>query len=407
MGRLTIARINAEIGAAHKSQKAKWLFDGDGLRLHIVPRRKKANASWIVRYTIEGRTRDYGLGSYSSVPLAQARRKNAALIEARHNGIDLVDQQRAHRAQLRAERQAASGITFETFATAYIKKHGGKWRNPKHRAQWTSSLEAYAFPVLGDLPIAQIETVLPVLEPIWLVKPETADRVRQRMETIFDAAKAAGLRTGDNPARLNDHLKHLLPSRPKRRPKHHAAIPFRDLPAFMAELRERESIAPLAFRFLVLTCARTSEITGARWSEVSTDQRLWTVDGERMKSHREHRVPLSDPALAIIGSLRPDEGAVEGFLFPSPKGRQLSNQAFLACLKRMERTDITPHGMRSAFRDWVAETTDYPGEVAEMALAHAVASKVEAAYRRGDLLLKRRELMREWGEFCEGASDGA
>jgi integrase len=274
-----------------------------------------------------------------------------------------------------------------------------------HRAQWRSTLETYAYPVFGDRPVTEIGVgdVMRVLEPIWREKAETASRLRGRIESVLDYATARGWRTGDNPARWRGHLQNLLPARGKiARVNHHAALPWRDMAAFMTELRQQEGVGATALQFAILTAARTGEVIGARWSEIGVTEAVWTVPAERMKAHRLHRVPLTAPALAVLQRMepgRPVDG--DGYVFPGGRrGQPLSNMSLAAVLKRMRRSDLTVHGFRSTFRDWAAEATHYPREVAEAALAHTLRDKVEAAYRRGDLFDKRRRLMDEWASYC-------
>jgi integrase len=293
-------------------------------------------------------------------------------------------------------------------AELYIAAHERGWRNPTHRAQWRATLNAYVHPTIGDLAVASIATddVLRVLQPIWQAKPETASRVRGRIEAVLDYAAARGWRQGENPARWRGHLANLLPARAKvARVVHHAALPWQEIGAFMARLRQHRATAARALEFTVLTAARTGEVIGARWPEVGMDAAVWTVPAERMKGHRAHRVPLSAAALAVLRHmlpLRPAEG--DGFVFPGLRpGKPLSNMAMLKLLERMGHGDLTVHGFRSAFRDWCEEATHTPQAVAEAALAHAVADKVEAAYRRGDLFAKRAALMEEWAAFCAKA----
>jgi integrase len=287
--------------------------------------------------------------------------------------------------------------------------HQGGWRNPKHAAQWPATLGTYVYPVMGDLPVDAIDTalVMKVLEPIWQTKPETASRVRGRIEAVLDWAKAADYRNGENPARWRGHLQNLLmkPSsaakaarRSKGRSEHHAALPYREIGAFIAELRQQEGVAARALEFAILTAGRTNEVLGARWEEF-TDERIWTVPAERMKGAKEHRVPLSRPALAIVKKM--EQSRDGDFVFPGDNpGRPLSNMSMLMLLRRMGRGDLTAHGFRSTFRDWAGDCTDFPREVAEMALAHTLGDKVEAAYRRGDGFQKRRVLAEAWAMFC-------
>jgi integrase len=305
---------------------------------------------------------------------------------------------------------AASAMTFAQCASSYITKHAAGWKNAKHAAQWTATLETYAFPMIGALPVAAIDTglVLKVLEPIWNSKNETASRVRGRIESILDGATVRGFRTGENPARWKGHLDQLLPARSRVAPvEHHAALPYRDLPAFMSEIeRQTASTGATALRFVILTAARTGEVIGATWSEIDLNARLWTIPAARMKGKREHRVPLSGPALQILDEMARVRTSSSDYVFPGQrKGKPLSNMSLLAVLRRIGRADLTTHGFRSTFRDWAAETTAFPSDVLEMALAHAISSKVEAAYRRGDLFEKRRELMNAWAGFMNSTSN--
>jgi integrase len=280
--------------------------------------------------------------------------------------------------------------------------HQAGWKNPKHRAQWPSTLSTYVYPHFGKLPVQDVDValVMKAVEPIWTTKPETASRVRGRIESILDWATARGYRHGENPARWRGHLDALLPTKTKvRRVQHHAALPYAQLPAFLAELRQQDGIGAKALEFAILTAARTGEVMGAKWSEIDFEARLWTVPAERMKAGREHRVPLSEPALAILKAMR--EVREGDFVFPGGRaGRGISNMAMIMTLRRMGRGDLTAHGFRSTFSDWCAEQTDFPAEAREMALAHTVSDKVEAAYRRGDLFQKRRDLMDAWANYA-------
>jgi integrase len=286
----------------------------------------------------------------------------------------------------------------------YVASHRAGWRNPKHAAQWQATLATYAEPVIGDLSVQRIDTalVLKVLEPIWRVKPETAGRVRGRIESILDWAKVRGYRTGENPARWRGHLDKLLPPRSRvRRVEHHASLPYAELPGFLVSLREQAGIAARALEFAILTAARTGEVIGARWGEMDLLDKTWTLPAARMKSGREHRVPLSAHALAILKEMQAHRHAEGAFVFPgSRNGKPLSNMAFLMLLRRMDLGDVTAHGFRSSFRNWAAERTSFPAEVAEMALAHTVSDKTVAAYNRSDLFERRRRLMSAWTTFC-------
>lgn len=392
-----MARLTA---LAVTKAKARGLYsDGDGLYLRVSAVGTK---SWLFRYRLHGRKtpRDMGLGALADVSLAEARELAEAARKLTRAGIDPIGAKRQSRASVALE--AASALTFEEAAKAYIEAHAAGWRNPKHRQQWPNSMENYVYPAIGKLSVAAVDVghVLKVLEPIWTQKPETASRIRGRIEAVLDWAKARGYRAGENPARWRGHLENLLPKRAKvRRVQHYPALPYGDVGAFMAELAKQDGIAPLAFRFLILTAARTSEVIGATWAEIDLEKGIWTVPADRIKAGREHRVPLSAPALAILKTMHK---AREGELvFPGGRrGMGLSSNALLALLKRMGREDVTPHGFRSTFRDWCAEQTNYPRDVAEAALAHAIGDKVEAAYRRGDMFEKRARLMEDWAVYC-------
>jgi integrase len=296
-------------------------------------------------------------------------------------------------------------MTFRECAEAYIAAHKAGWRNPKHAAQWPSTLETYVHPVFGALPVQAVDVglVMKALEPIWQTKPETASRVRGRIEAALDWATARGYRKGENPARWRGHLDKLLPARGKvRKVEHYPALCYVEMGDFIAGLREQGGVAPRALEFLILTATRTGEVIGARWEEFDLAEKLWTVPGARMKAGKEHRVPLSGRALAITDEMEAARINDHEFVFPGGKPRKpLSNMAMLKVLQRMGRGDLTAHGFRSSFRDWAAERTAFPHEVAEMALAHTVSDKVEAAYRRGDLFQKRRQLMEAWAKHCE------
>lgn len=299
-------------------------------------------------------------------------------------------------------------MTFDACAAAYIEAQEAAWRNPKHRQQWRNTLSTYASPVFGSLPVQAVDVglVMKCLEPIWTTKPETASRLRGRIESILDWAAVRGYRRGDNPARWRGHLDKLLPARGKiRQVEHHSALPYSEIAEFLTALRAEEGVAARALEFLVLTATRTGEVIAARWDEVHLKEKVWVVPAVRMKAGREHRVPLSAAALAVLQQMR--EAREGEFIFPGGKaGRPLSNMAMLKVLRRMDRADLTAHGFRSTFRDWAAERTNFPREVAEMALAHTVSDKVEAAYRRGDLFQKRRQLMEAWARSCGSPARG-
>src|SRR5262245_39747671 len=393
----TIGKLTA-LKVARASNPGMYA-DGAGLYLQVTGAGAK---SWIYRFSLCGRAREMGLGSLSALSLTDARTKAAECRRLRQEGVDPIAARKALREQ--AALDVARMLTFSEAATKYIAAHRSGWKNAKHAAQWEATLATYAEPVLGALSIQAIDTalVLKVLEPIWEAKPETASRVRGRIEVILDWAKVRGLRQGENPARWRGHLDHLLPAKTKvRRVKHHAALPYADMPAFIEQLRAQEGIAARALEFTVLTAARTGETIGAAWTAANKSEKVWTVPGERTKGRKEHRVPLCDRATAVLAEMQSLRTTESQFMFPGGKaGKPLSNMAMTEVLRRMGRGDITVHGFRSTFRDWAAERTNFPNEVVEMALAHAVGDKVEAAYRRGDLFEKRRRLMADWASYC-------
>ena len=373
--------------------------DGRGLLLQVTQGADGTlRRSWLFRFAANGHERRMGLGSLDDVSLAEARRRRDEAARLREHGVDPIEHRLAEKAK--ANIAAAKAMTFDECATAYIASHRAGWRNAKHAAQWTSTLDTYASPIFGKVPVQAIDValVMRVLEPLWSVKPETASRVRGRIESILDWAKVRGHRDGENPARWRGHLDHLLPARSKvRKVKHHAALPYGNMPVFMVALREREAVAARALEFAILTAARTGEGLGAKWSEIGLAAAVWTVPALRMKAGAEHRVPLSAPALAVLRTM---EKSRDGdFVFPGDRHATLSNMSMLMLLRRMGHADLTAHGFRSTFRDWAAECTPFPNEVAEMALAHAIDDKTEAAYRRGALFEKRRRLMDAWAEY--------
>ena len=360
--------------------------DGGGLYLVVG---RGAARSWLMLITVGGRRREIGLGSLRGVPLVEARKRAAAVRVAVAAGRDPI-------AEKRAKRRVHGA--FGPFAIEMIAKWAPSWRNPKHTAQWEASLRRHAG-AIWSTPLAAIDTavVLRVLQPVWTTAPETAARVRGRIEKILDAARVAGLRDGENPARWRGHLDKLLSARPQHTRGHHAAIAFDHVPAFMTKLDQ--STAGDALAFSILTAARPGEALAARWSEIDLDKAVWTLPAVRMKGGRAHRVPLSVPAVAILRRRR--ALAQNDLVFPSRRpDRPLNNTTTLRLMRTLGIEEATPHGFRSSFRDWIGEKTAFPNEVAEMALAHAITSKVEAAYRRGDLFERRRELMDRWGGFC-------
>lgn len=355
--------------------------------------------SWILRATVGGRRPEIGLGGFPDVTLEQAREKAREIRELIRQGEDPVLARRSARDALRAAN--AKRVTFRKAAERFLESKRLEFRNEKHAAQWATTLETYAYPVIGDLSVDSIELahVKRILDPIWTTKTETAKRLRGRVESVLAYATASGFREGDNPARWRGNLDAVMP-KPSRiaKVKHHRALPIDELSAFMAELSKQEGMGARALEFSILTAARSGEVRGATWNEIDFEAKTWTVPGDRMKAGKEHVVPLSDPAVRLLKELPRMKGS--NYVFPAVKGGQLSDMTISAVCRRME-VDAVPHGFRSTFRDWTAERTSYPRDVCEMALAHAIENKVEAAYRRGDLLEKRRRLMREWAKFCE------
>jgi integrase len=388
-----------------RTRKPGIYGDGGGLYLQVAESGAK---SWLFRFMLNGRARAMGLGSARTIILADARAKSGECRRLLQAGLDPIEARKAQREA--ADLEAAKSITFAKAAEAYITAHRVGWSNAKHAAQWAATLDRYVIPVFGAMPVQQVDAtlVMKALEPIWTNKVETASRVRGRIEAVLDWAAARGYRRGENPARWRGHLQNLLPRRSKvRRVEHHPALPYSEIGEFMASLRLQEGVAARALEFLILTATRTSETIGARWSEIDLSEAIWIVPPTRIKAGKEHRVPISSTARAVLNAMRPAASGADAFVFPGGRrGRALSNMALSAVLKRMGRADLTVHGFRSSIRDWAAEQTNYPREVAEMALAHAVGDKVEAAYRRGDLFQKRRCMMDEWARFCGTARKG-
>jgi integrase len=387
-----------------RSLKRPGFFsDGACLYHRIAP---SGARGWILRYTMHGKSRDMGLGPYPEISLASARERARECRDLISQGIDPIDARAHQRAAAReeeAERRAREKPkTFDDCVRGYIRSHEAEWSNRKHRTQWAKTLATYASPVFGKLPVAKVDQalVLKALEPIWRDKVETASRVRGRIESVLGWATAHGYRTGDNPAAWV-RLKHLLPKKSKvRKVEHFSALPYEQVGAFMAELRKSSDLAARCLELVILTAVRSNEALGARWDEVDFKAKTWTIPGSRTKSGREHRVPLSAPAVELLERLRENRQDGENFVFPGRGSGPLSDGAMLMLLERMGRGDITVHGFRSTFRDWAGEATSHANHVVEMALAHAVPSAVEAAYRRGDLFEKRRLLMDEWATFC-------
>ncbi|TAJ83024.1 site-specific integrase [Reyranella sp.] len=377
--------------------------DGGGLYLQVAPAGSK---SWIFRFALAGRRREMGVGSFPSVSLAAAREaasKARALVKA---GKDPIAVREAEKAQARL--QSARGVTWDKAVDLFLKAHLSSWRNPKHRQQWRNTLDTYAKPVLVGLAVAEIGTpeVTKVLDSIWQEKPETASRVRGRIERILDWAKVRGYRAGENPARWRGHLDKVFPPRAKlRKVRHHAAVPIDKLPAVYAKLVKASGVAAKALRFTILTAVRPGETTGGTWPEVDRKAALWTIPAHRMKADKEHRVTLSKEAQAILEEMV--ELRTGQFMFPGHREkRPLSLTALSKALKAAGGGTATVHGMRSTFKDWASERTSFPSEVSEMALAHSIGDKVEAAYRRGELLEKRRAMMEQWATFVRTPQSG-
>jgi len=393
---------------AIRSASAPGLYgDGHGLYLQVS---KFGTKSWVFRYMIDGVPRKMGLGALHTVSLAEARKRAAEGRLKVQDGLSPIEQRKASRGAARLA--AAQAVTFKQCADRYIEANRAGWRNAKHADQWFATFNETRrgpriYPALtaaiNDLPITAIDTslVLKVLEPVWQEKPETATRARGRIESVLSWATARELRKGENPARWRGHLDKLLAAKSKlARTKHHDAVPYAEIPGFANELREKAGVSARALEFTILTAARTGEVIGARWAEFDLGGMLWIVPAERMKSGREHRVPLSDRAARILSEIpRADD-----FVFPGTRtGRPLSNMAMLELIRGMRGHGATVHGFRSTFRDWAAEQTSYPNEMCEIALAHVVSDKTEAAYRRGDMMEKRRRLMADWAAYCERA----
>ncbi|MFO1084079.1 MAG: integrase arm-type DNA-binding domain-containing protein [Reyranellaceae bacterium] len=409
MGR-AIERLKA-LSVEKLARKPGMYCDGGGLWLRVS---SPTARSWVFRYMLDRAPHEMGLGKYPEITLAEARERAAQARRLKAHGKDPIAERDAVRAAVIAD--AAKAVTFKEAAERYIAAHRAGWRNAKHAAQWEATLATYAQPTIGTLAVQAIDTglVLKVLEPIWQKKTETASRLRGRIEAVLDWAKVRGYREGENPARWRGHLDKLLPARAKvQKVQHHAALPIDGLNGFMAELRAQEGTAARALEFAILAAARTGEVIGARWGEMDLDGKVWTVPAERMKAGREHRVPLSARAVVLLKELEAETEDVrpqdaDDFVFTTgASGKPLSNMAMLMLLRRMGRGDLTAHGFRSTFRDWCAERTNFPSEVAEMALAHSVGDKVEAAYRRGDLFEKRCALMEQWATLCGTAPSEA
>jgi integrase len=374
--------------------------DGDGLYLQVGSGGAK---SWIYRFTLNGRERYLGLGPANAIPLKRARELAAEARQLRAEGVDPIERRHSDRVAKRLE--SARAVTFDRCASAYIEAHETGWRNAKHRYQWRATLRDIASPVFGHLPVADVGTdlVLRALQPVWTTKPETASRTRQRIEAVLDWATVREYRQGANPARWRGHLQKLLPAKAKvSAVVHLAAMPYADVPAFMTTLRMRESVSARCLELTILTAARTGETINARWSEFDLDNRLWVIPGSRMKAGAEHRVPLAPRAVDILQEIY---GKRTGeYVFANVgTGRPISDMTMRKVLTLMDLGQFTTHGFRSAFTDWAHECTEFPDAAIDMALAHKVSDKVQAAYRRGTLLEKRRKLMEAWSAYCGGA----
>jgi integrase len=379
-------------------RKPGMTADGAGLYFRVTP---TGGRSWIFRYMLDGKRHDLGLGSYATVTLADARER---ALSARRQLVDKIDPiAEKARAALERKKRVATVMTFAQCAEAYVAAHRASWRNPRETAQWSASLRDYIHPVLGELPVEAVDValVMKILDPLWSTKNETGTRVRSRIEVVLDWAAARGYRQADNPARWRGHLENLLP-KPSRvqRVVHHAALPYERVPDVIAQLRLLDGIGARALEFLILTAGRLGEVIGARWSEINLGNRVWILPGERMKSGREHRVPLSNGAAAIIEKMQAIR--LDDSLFPSTKpGAKISYLPLSLALKKACPEKVTMHGFRSSFREWCAEQTAFPAEVAELALAHQVGTKVEQAYMRSDLFQKRRQLAEAWARYCD------
>ncbi len=386
--------------------------DGDGLYVLV---RSAITAFWVFRYTRSGKLREMGLGrarGSNSVTLAEARVRAGELHRAVRAGIDPLAANDAAAAATRAAAQQdlIAARTFRQAAEDFIANKRAEWRSAVHAAQWPSTLATYVYPHFGDVPVANLDTahVLSALQPIWRTKSETASRVRARIEVILDAEKVMGNRTGENPARWRDHLRQILPAISKIAPvEHQPALPYAEIPIFFPTLQAAAGVGALALQFTILTCGRTGMTLEATWDEIDLKEAVWTVPAVRMKGEREFRAPLSGPALAVlkVAALFRLKTGPSAYVFPGGTSEgHLSDMTMLAVLKRLGRPEITTHGFRSTFKDWATECTNFSSEVSELALAHAVGDKVEAAYRRGDLFQKRRELSIAWGGYCVGSS---
>jgi integrase len=385
-----------------RAKRPGMYADGGGLYLRVA---EGGSKQWIFRYVTNGRLRDMGIGPCHTLTLAEARERATDARKLKLDGVDPI----AHRHAQRAAAVAASANTktFRECAEGYIQDNQAKWTSAKHGKEWRTTLERYVYPVLGNLPVATIDTplVLQVIKPLWRRAPETASRVRGRIESVLGWATTHLLRSGDNPARWDGLLEHALPSRSElAKIEHHSALPFAQMPAFMAALRQQTSTQARCLEFIVLTAARLDEAVSATWDEIDLEARTWTIPAERMKADKEHKVPLSDAAMAVLEATKAIRQST--YIFPGQKpGQPIGKNMPLKIAKRLS-ADVTAHGMRSTFKDWASECTSFPNEVSEMALAHAIPSAVEGAYRRGDLFNKRAALMQAWADYCGSVAAG-
>ena len=391
----SINRLSAR--TVESTKKAGLIADGGGLYLQVG---KLGAKSWLYRFMLNGRAREMGLGSLLAVSLANAREKAARCRSLLADGIDPIEARKADRRKnLEVDLKT---INFKAAAEAYIETHEPAWKNTKHASQWRNTLRADAYPIAGNLLVSEIDTeiVMQILRPIWALKPETAGRLRGRIERILDWATVSGFRQGQNPAQWRGHLENLLPAKSRiHSVKHHPAMPYQEVGDFILQLREMDGVAAQALEFTIFTAARSSEVRGALWNEFDFERGLWTIPSSRTKAGKEHRIPLAERPLQIIRNMR-DVASAE-FVFPGGKpGRGLSDMALLSVLRRLGIKQ-TVHGFRSSFRDWTAEQTQFPREVAEQSLAHTVGNKVEAAYLRSDLFEKRRHLMQTWATYLD------
>ncbi|MBA2660089.1 MAG: integrase arm-type DNA-binding domain-containing protein [Nitrosospira sp.] len=370
---------------------------GAGLYIRVTDGGSK---HWIHRFTLSGKAHWMGLGPYPEITLQEAQEGATAARKKRHAGVNPITARVAENAK-------AKNLTFQECADQYIASHRSGWKNPKHIDQWTNTIATYCGPIMGSLPVNEIDVglVMRVLDPIWTTKAETASRLRGRIESILDWATVRGYREGDNPARWKGQLDHLLPNASRvKRITHHAALGYTQMAEFMGVLRQQAGNGAKALEYAILTACRSGEVRFATWEEVNLKDKVWVIPAERMKAGKEHRIPLSDSAIAVLKQM--DQS--RQLIFPGrDEGKPLSDMSLTAVLRRMDRGDLTAHGFRSTFRDWASESTAYPQHVAEMALAHSIGSKVEAAYRRGDLFTKRTRMMEDWARFCNQTQSGA